>query len=112
MTTTIAILKAARDLIAKPENWTQGAYAKRSDGRETLPSDPDAVCFCSVGAIFKAGSSEFGFSEIMPKEIRDAFGVGRENHLVRLNDGSTHSEVLDLFSKAISSAEEKQGTAS
>lgn len=110
MTTTIEILKAARDLIAKPENWTQGSYAKRSDDLETIPSDPDAVCFCSVGAIFKAGDASFKFSETLPFEIREAFGVAKENDLVKFNDSHTHSEVLDLFSKSISKAE--QGEAS
>lgn len=108
MTDTVTILKAARDLIAKPENWIQGAYARSEDGRDTMPYDVSSTCFCSVGALFKAGADSFKFSELLPFEIRDAFGVMKENDLVKFNDTHTHAEVLSLFSKAITSAEEAE----
>jgi hypothetical protein len=109
MTTTIEILKAARDLIAKPENWTHGAYARDIQGVAVPLSDDEATCFCAAGAIFRAGS--FPEYEPIPRHICEKFGFAYEATLAQFNDTHTHSEVLELFSKAISSAEEKQGAA-
>ena len=109
MTTTIEILKAARDLIAKPENWTQGHYAVDKFGDPTYIGSERSVCFCSIGALATAG--KFHISHEIPAEILSALGMD-ESEIIRFNDEHSHAEVLDLFSKAISSAEEKQGAAS
>ena len=110
MTTTIAILKAARDLIAKPENWLQGTYAKNENGRDVSALSHEGVCFCAMGALLRAGW-------VHPSADDDAVvavlnQVPDDMLIAEFNDQATHSEVLDLFSKAISSAEEKQGAAS
>ena len=102
MTTTIEILKAARDLIAKPENWTQGSYYEVKGGNH---------CYCALGAIDKVsdGGGAFPIEALIAKGFLERAGM---QNVADFNDSHTHSEVIDLFSKAISSAEEKQGAAS
>lgn len=55
MTKTISeILFAAADLIAKPGAWTQGAFARTSNGTQVGSTHPEAVCWCAAGAINRA----------------------------------------------------------
>lgn len=105
MTSTAEILKAARKLIEKPENWTQGVYAKDNLDRGISPYSANAKCFCTVGALFRAGGNLSSFHGKLPVKILDAFGVPNAGEMIWVNDSSTHSEVLDLFSKAIAAAE-------
>ena len=114
MKTTVEILKAARDLIAKPANWTQGEYARGPDGTPFIEVVPEATCFCSIGAVAKVMGCpvlEADRSEAV-RLLVEAAEASIPSELTIFNDESTHSEVLALFSKAISSAEEKQGEAS
>ena len=41
------VLRKARALIEKPENWTQGVLSRSSDGEICLPGEPEAVCYCT-----------------------------------------------------------------
>lgn len=45
-------LRRAADLVA--EGWTQGAMARNELGEDTYPTDPRAVCWCALGAVFGA----------------------------------------------------------
>lgn len=47
------ILENARDLLARPNGWTQGAYAKDANGEDLSyrRTTGDAACFCSIGAV-------------------------------------------------------------
>jgi len=102
ITTAAEILKAARTLISKPENWTQRAFARTKLGGGGVATSYRAVCFCTVGGLVKA--------------IHDLEITGEEHPLSKLityletfitgevadfNDSSTHAEVLELFDKAI-----------
>lgn len=106
MNTTATILKAARDLIAKPENWTTGGLARNTDGVFVSVASLDAVCFCALGAIDKV-SEDMAARSLAYERLRDALGEGRRM-VATFNDSSSHSEVLDLFSKAIKAAEGEQ----
>jgi hypothetical protein len=53
-THVLAILRAGRDLITKPEKYTKGAYAKDSSDRACSALSADASCYCSLGAAFAA----------------------------------------------------------
>ena len=110
MKTTVEILKAARDLIAKPENWTQGESARDDRGRRVDVYSRRAKCFCSIGAIYRVSSTDEEANRSR-KALIDQLPMERR-FITTFNDTHSHSEVLDLFSKAISSAEEKQGEAS
>jgi len=104
MTDTVTILKAARDLIAKPENWTQGAFARDAKGRSEAIDR--ATCYCSIGAIAKVARTNLGSP--VPAPVLQALGFTSHCRLAQFNDSHTHAEVLDLFSKAITAAEEAE----
>lgn len=103
MNTTATILKAARDLIAKPENWTQGANARTKSGDQVGIKDSDAACFCAIGAIWRVSDVD-AMAEKARDFLRDELTLPKR-FVSTFNDVSTHSEVLDLFSKAIAAAE-------
>ena len=44
-------LKAAREKIADPEHWTQGAYSRDAWGAPYLGVFERSVCFCATGAV-------------------------------------------------------------
>lgn len=97
-------LKAARELIAKPENWTRGAYARSALRRRVNIGSEKAVCFCAVGAI-KTVCDEDPFVEVPAyKALEDAFGNAPEE----FNDCRTHAEVLAGFDRAIASTSEAE----
>ena len=47
----ITILRDARKLIERPENWARGDYAFDRHGALCAPTDPNAVCWCLLGAV-------------------------------------------------------------
>lgn len=51
MSTTKEILIAAKAKIATRETWTQDATARDASGKPTYATDPNAVCWCALGAI-------------------------------------------------------------
>ena len=48
------ILTEARQLIAEPEKWTQGAFARDRDGGAVDAEAEEARSFCAYGALLKA----------------------------------------------------------
>lgn len=56
MTTPSEILDAAADLIEPEGAFTKGAFGRDALGRKLLAAELDrAVCFCTIGAVIKAG---------------------------------------------------------
>ncbi len=49
------ILRDAADLIEPEGAWTQNDFARDSAGNSINVHDDNAVCFCALGAIRKAG---------------------------------------------------------
>ena len=45
------IIQAARDLLADPARWTQGAYARSAAKRMVTPNSRRAASFCLVGSL-------------------------------------------------------------
>ena len=92
-----SLLKAARALIETEETWTRGAY-HTADGKR-----------CAVGALRAAAQGRYGR------------GAGAEAHgfllavarwrgcdsVEKMNDKSTHAEMLAAFDVAIASAESR-----
>lgn len=66
-----ADLRAAKALIDTPEKWTQRVYARDSMGFTCESENSAAVCFCSLGALFR----------VIPETAHDRFKVQilREN---------------------------------
>jgi hypothetical protein len=51
MVTPLQALIDARALLAEPEHWTQRSAARKANGSPTFGNDPEASCWCVVGAI-------------------------------------------------------------
>lgn len=47
----LKIITDARSLLSDPDKWTTGAAAKTEDGEHTNGFNPEAVCFCMIGAL-------------------------------------------------------------
>jgi hypothetical protein len=101
------VLVAARKLIEKPEQWTQGWFAKTVSGEEVASLDPRACRWCLEGACRRASGfvgDTYG-DEFRPirRLLTDAIG-GR--HPQDFNDSSitTHAQVLAALDRAIEAA--------
>ena len=99
------ILQAARDLITPPERWTTGWYARDKDGAETDSKSPDAVCWCTLGAVNKFSPDIH--QELEENEALRVLMVAMKTPWPsRFNDTHTHAEVLAAFDAAIASLED------
>lgn len=104
-------LRRARALIERPEAWTKAADARLEDGRATLATSPNAVCWCSVGAI-EAAVSPGGYRPRLYHEATEFFrsAAGGPPRITFWNDAPerTHADVLAAFDRAIEAAEEEE----
>lgn len=110
------VLVAARDLIVKRENWTQGAYARDRLGDRTNSEGGEAVCWCAVGAIRRAirlagvhwceGGSDIYLTArgALRRQMYDL-------DVAVFNDRSEHADVLDAFDRAIAAASARMNEA-
>lgn len=103
--TVAEILRAAREKIADPKNWTQGVNARDALGDPVPPSDFDATCWCSYGAVAAVelddalGTEACNFLHDAVREISGRWGVAA------FNDDAEHSDVLAMFNRAVEIAE-------
>jgi hypothetical protein len=98
--TPAQVLRAARERIAVPERWTQGASARTISGIGVDAFDYGAVQWCAYGAIRVDG--------VHDHELQLFFrAIGAMDSIGTWNDapGRTHAEVLDAFDRAIALAE-------
>jgi hypothetical protein len=68
-------LEEAAQLIEK-KGWTQGFAAQDAHGRTVDPKSPEAVCYCLVGALGAAATSEVSqghLYELLTKANKDTF---------------------------------------
>ncbi len=92
MTGTLAVLRAARDLLTPPGAWIQGRYA-----------NADRTCFCLLGAL---GMADHGRATDPSKPVTDVIVPlvpGYEDAISSWNDMKcrTQADVLDLLDRAI-----------
>lgn len=102
MTQVVKLLQDARNLISKPENWTQEDFAKKVDGSGTYYRNDEAVCWCSLGALTKVSppvedSQTKKHAKLLLREAMDG-------PIAMFNDSHTHEEVLAAWDKAIEAA--------
>lgn len=103
--TTLEILEKARELIATPEKWTQGALGRYEDGKiigsarsVLLASTQGNVrCLCMLGACLVAEGNPIGVA-LGSRELEDALEI---DAMDEFNDSHSHAEVLALFDNAI-----------
>lgn len=89
------LLQQGRDLITNPEHWTQGAYARDKFGSSRTGKATDAVCFCSLGAIYRV---------VPPDENTNDAGYYLRlvmDNIMTFNDNHSHEEVLMAWDLAI-----------
>jgi hypothetical protein len=98
---TVEILRAARERIGDPEQWTRGEYARDAKGHTVRPQYPTACSWCAVGSI----CAELGLDPIIGDNpgIPEVKALGLNVRLV--NDYQGHAATLALFDRAIELAE-------
>jgi len=89
------VLIKARELISKPENWTQRATARSADGRRVSALSTEAVCYCAMGAMVKVAPLYLG------SRLDFLLSAAVQESAAHYNDTHTHAEVLAMFDKAI-----------
>lgn len=115
--TALDILTEARTLIAPPERWTQGTYARNAQGSAVPLRSRHAVSFCATGALFRA-MDRHTRSTTVPAALQQACKRAREildstvaaltedrftaSHAY--NDATNHGCILHTFDIAISDA--------
>lgn len=90
---TRKILRTARHLIEKPEDWTNSL--DKTGG--------DCAPYCAGFAIMAAQGSNAGDSKAF-EAFRHAVGLRPGGYVGGWNDRHTHAEVLAAFDKAIEAA--------
>ena len=98
MMNDVDVLTRARALIASPENWCQGYYAKDINGRWCEATADQAHCFCALGALIhvdKTSNAVVWLHSVLPRTCQS---------IPKFNDENTHAAILSLFDKAIKKA--------
>lgn len=100
------ILIAARAVIGEPKAWIKGMNARAADGIEVDSHDPNAVCFCALGAVNRV-TERFGDGHCARDALREAindFSIDNWND----DPETTHADVLAAFDKAIKKAQQAE----
>lgn len=121
----LRILTGARALLDSPEKWTREVLARDANGGKVGIRSPDAVCYCSLGALTKAMNDRVAeVTKLVPldvhPEVHDQYCTQHDivfdylaelagGDLVGFNDGpdTKYADVVNLFDLAIDNAEER-----
>ncbi len=87
--------KTVADLLEDPARFTTEACARDAQGVYTYSDDPEAVCWCAMGAIWRIYGTCYD-EEPIAKLCR-AIGGGS---IAGFNDERPHAEVLAAVRKA------------
>jgi hypothetical protein len=108
---TLEVLRETRKLLAGPDGWTQGAYARPEPLHGSVNIfNKRAHCFCLAGALYRAinvtPGENYGNEYALIGYAR-ALGFQDENDVVAWNDNldRTHAEVLERLDTAIAKLE-------
>lgn len=111
---TTEILNKMETILAKPEAWTQGVWARDKDGEPIEPVFDGAVCFCLHGARRRAVGVKHELNVALSDQIRDRLSAAavtlfpdraigskdRPGHkVVGFNDhpDTTHADVIQVI---------------
>lgn len=85
--------------------WTKYSYARDKNGDTTSVFNPNAVCFCSLGAITKV--TNYNFADVSCKNIlsdllKHTMGLRYNKSIITFNDSpeTTIQDVIAAFRKA------------
>ena len=104
------LLIKAKAVIADPKHWTQGWYAHNAEGQDVEPAEPDAVCWCSLGALKKVAHEEnangacFAATEYLAVVAAECGYSGISD----FNDNLSHEAVMREWDEAIKLAKEDE----
>ena len=98
------ILTTARDIISKPKYWTKRTCARDAQGEPEIWDSKAAYCFCSYGAILRAGLELKLSSNEACKSLENHIPPEYCNNIGCWNDHSTHKEIMQVFQLAIDAA--------
>lgn len=73
-----------QELFTDESKWCQGAIAKNAKGDNTCFNDPEAVCWCLLGAILK-------FSEHPCQLTDEIHSKGNIPYIADFNDAPNHN---------------------
>ncbi len=112
--TPLEILRGARELLAKPERWTKGTWA-RANTVPVLAENSEADCFCLVAAILRAAGSWAAAREALPV-LADMVRTAPAHAgmlmapIVCFSDdpNATHADILALLDRGIAELEKSQ----
>lgn len=103
-------LKGVRNLVKNKEHWTQGTYARGSDGHPVdfseIQSD-EVTKVCVKGACMRLLCYENGMQGMQDKVVRNLDKVASANlggGLIYVNDDLGHEAVLRMLDMAIAEA--------
>jgi hypothetical protein len=98
--TPLELHAAAWKRIKDKKHWTQGYYARDSAKFTVSPNSPNAVCWCSVGALQK----EAIVNDVIMQEVSEALNqasieAGFSN-IATANDTLPHPKVMAIWKRA------------
>lgn len=106
------LLIKSKALIADPANWTQYHYARNKFGGDVEVADEAAVCFCSIGAIFRAEGEtpddEYDSNTQSEAIVALADAMDMNGCVAMFNDQNTHERVMEKWDLAIKNAQAKE----
>ena len=93
------IVERARALIATPQTWAQGEFARDAAGEPVSWRSPDAARFCIWGALNRAAREMTGDERQRVRLADHAARAlrGTTPSISRLNDHGTHADMLALI---------------
>lgn len=101
---TSEFLKQAKSLIDSPEKWTTEFVARNAQGGCVAETSDEAICFCSVGALYK--QAHISGLPYIPQDSWKYLRSGTNGvEAPKYNDSHTHAEVMLAWDKAIALAE-------
>lgn len=94
---TSKVLLKAMDVIATPDKWTKGSFARDINQNSTSADEPDAACWCALGAIQKATKNSKASADASLYLVSVV-----ETNVPIFNDylSTTHDKVMEKFMTA------------
>lgn len=98
------ILDKAADLIEPEGAWIRHRYAVDAHGEPTVPTDPSAVCWCAMGAIYRVSECDGAIED----ECRELLaGIVGHRGFGSWNDTHTQAEVVAKLREAAAKARDQ-----
>ena len=96
-------LKKSFALIDSPEKWIQNKFAQDKDGNEVNLTSPNAVCFCSLGAMRRIDKKQLSYLYTRAEKYLEDLTDG--SAIFEYNDSITHEQLVQWWQTAIARAE-------